>query len=348
VYSIKERGGHRCSNLLQQSIICSRRLSRHPFAATREIILRVTPSSSFYEGNSNSVGYHSTKMSAEVVKKRGRPKKVVSEPIAAESMEPVKKGTRQKSTKASAPLSATTSNEAAKLPMATAEDASITSIAAQKKTNRIKSPTVSVNTSSSPPTTPPEAISETLPAPTKSPTKSSPPKVTPANSKILNQVRALSSKAPSAGKSSSAASKSPNPTSPASPTTSKNTKSLSQTNATKPSASEPSSKPSLPKAEQEHPVSSQSDVLNASLLQPSPIPSTSQPHAQQPQKRVPIAALNSSIVSQISSRAGARPGRPPTDLPVNYKPVARRVTLAIVALPIAIVTSWVLYQRRKF
>jgi len=52
-----------------------------------------------------------------------------------------------------------------------------------------------------------------------------------------------------------------------------------------------------------------------------------------------------SIVSQISSRAGARPGRPPTDLPANYKPVARRVTLAIVALPIAIVTSWVLYQR---
>lgn len=286
-------------------------------------------------------------MSAEVVKKRGRPKKVVSEPVAAESMEPVKKGTRQKSTKASAPLSATTSNEAAKLPMATAEDASITPIAAQKKTNRIKTPTVAANTSSSPPTTPPEAISETLPAATKSPTKSSPPKVTPANSKILNQVRALSSKAPSAAKSSSAASKSPNPTSP-SPTTSKNTKLPFQTNAAKPSAPAPPSKPSLPKTVQEHPVSSQSDVLNASLLQPSPIPSTSHPHTQQPQKRVPIAALNSSIVSQISSRAGARPGRPPTDLPANYKPVARRVTLAIVALPVAIVTSWVLYQRRKF
>jgi hypothetical protein len=120
-------------------------------------------------------------------------------------------------------------------------------------------------------------------------------------------------------------------------------KSSSQTNATKTPTPTPPSKPPLPKVEKEPPVSSQYDALNTS-----PIPPASQPHTQQPQKSIPIAALNSTIVSQISSRAGARPGRPPTDLPANYKPVARRVTLAIVALPIAIVTSWVLYQRRKF
>jgi len=51
-------------------------------------------------------------------------------------------------------------------------------------------------------------------------------------------------------------------------------------------------------------------------------------------------------VSNISTRAGARPnvgsGKP---LPKNYKPIARKVTMAIVAMPIAIVTSYVLYQR---
>lgn len=35
----------------------------------------------------------------------------------------------------------------------------------------------------------------------------------------------------------------------------------------------------------------------------------------------------------------------PKPLPPNYKSTLRRVTTAIVALPIAIVTSWVLYQR---
>lgn len=285
-------------------------------------------------------------MSAEVVKKRGRPKKIVTESIAVESTEQVKKGTRLKSTKASAPPSATTSNAAANLPMTTAKDASITSIASQKKTSRTKTPTVAASTPSSPPTAPPEAISETLPAPTKSSTPSSPPMVTPANSKILNQVRALSSKAPSAIKTS-AISKPPKPGSPPSPTTSKNTKSPSQTIAMKLSEPSPAPKSFSPNAEQEPPVSSQSGVLNNSSSQFSPITSNSQPQTQTPQKSIPIAALNSTIVSQISSRAGARPGRPPADMPANYKPVARRVTLAIVALPIALVTSLVLYQRRK-
>jgi hypothetical protein len=59
--------------------------------------------------------------------------------------------------------------------------------------------------------------------------------------------------------------------------------------------------------------------------------------------------MNSAVVSQISERAGARQSRPGSKaLPNNYKPVARKVTLAIVALPIAIVTSYVLWQRREY
>ncbi|KAH7048353.1 hypothetical protein B0J12DRAFT_113015 [Macrophomina phaseolina] len=37
--------------------------------------------------------------------------------------------------------------------------------------------------------------------------------------------------------------------------------------------------------------------------------------------------------------------KPAEPLPAKYKPAARRVTLAMVAAPIAIVTSWVLYER---
>jgi hypothetical protein len=267
-------------------------------------------------------------------------------------MEPVKKGTRQKSTNATASPAATTSSKSAKLSIAAAEDASITSTAAQGKTSRTKLPTVAADTSPSHPITPPDAASESFPVTTQSSIKSSPPKVTPTNSKILNQVRALSSKTPSAAKSYSATSKHSNPTSPTSTTSStvlsKSTKSLTQTNETKSSAPAPSSTTSPPKAQQESPLSSRAGIPKTPSSQPSSSPSSSQPQTQTPQKSIPIAALNSTIVSQISSRAGARPGRPPADLLVNYKPVARRVTLAIVALPIAIVTSWILYQRRKF
>lgn len=40
--------------------------------------------------------------------------------------------------------------------------------------------------------------------------------------------------------------------------------------------------------------------------------------------------------------------KPVEPLPLKYKPAARRVTLAMVAAPIAIVTSWALYDRREF
>jgi hypothetical protein len=36
---------------------------------------------------------------------------------------------------------------------------------------------------------------------------------------------------------------------------------------------------------------------------------------------------------------------PETPLPSNYKKVANKVTMVIVAMPILLVTSWVLYER---
>jgi hypothetical protein len=36
---------------------------------------------------------------------------------------------------------------------------------------------------------------------------------------------------------------------------------------------------------------------------------------------------------------------PETPLPSNYKSVANKVTMVIVAMPILLVTSWVLYER---
>ena len=60
------------------------------------------------------------------------------------------------------------------------------------------------------------------------------------------------------------------------------------------------------------------------------------------------SALNAFAVSTLSAQA--HPSRPAPkvrggSLPKNYKAAARRITLAMVAAPIAIVTSWVLWER---
>ncbi|KAI9712891.1 MAG: hypothetical protein M1812_006760 [Candelaria pacifica] len=82
---------------------------------------------------------------------------------------------------------------------------------------------------------------------------------------------------------------------------------------------------------------------------PSSDPSPSNP------RQVPEAAakptlspssLNSFAVSQLSTgRFGTKPKTNDAALPANYKSAARRFTFAIIALPIAIVTSYVLYER---
>ncbi|KAL5353169.1 hypothetical protein ACLOAV_001202 [Pseudogymnoascus australis] len=70
------------------------------------------------------------------------------------------------------------------------------------------------------------------------------------------------------------------------------------------------------------------------------------PPTKPPAPKIPLGALNATIVDNISKPAGARPSAGgQQQLPKGYKPVARKVTMVIVALPIAIVTSYVLWQR---
>ncbi|OWP02485.1 hypothetical protein B2J93_61 [Marssonina coronariae] len=77
-----------------------------------------------------------------------------------------------------------------------------------------------------------------------------------------------------------------------------------------------------------------------------PIPPAAPKPPPTPRADVPMAARDSAVVSGISTRTGARPNTAGSQqLPKNYKPVARRVTAAIVALPIALVTGYVLFQR---
>ncbi|KAF2402807.1 hypothetical protein EJ06DRAFT_554378 [Trichodelitschia bisporula] len=89
-----------------------------------------------------------------------------------------------------------------------------------------------------------------------------------------------------------------------------------------------------------------SATLNLVRLQQQQIATMS--HKATPPKEKPSAkGMNAFAVNDISSRAGARGGMPPRpgDLADKYKPAARRVTAIIVALPIAIVTSYFLYER---
>ncbi|KAA8569982.1 hypothetical protein MFRU_005g01390 [Monilinia fructicola] len=91
---------------------------------------------------------------------------------------------------------------------------------------------------------------------------------------------------------------------------------------------------------------------SASTHKTSPLPSSSskaspQQHKASSLKSVPLKSLNQSITSRLTVPAGARPslGGGERPLPSNYQSVARRVTMTIVALPILLVTSWVLWDR---
>ncbi|QSZ32468.1 hypothetical protein DSL72_002042 [Monilinia vaccinii-corymbosi] len=91
----------------------------------------------------------------------------------------------------------------------------------------------------------------------------------------------------------------------------------------------------------------------ASPAPPPPPPPPLPPASANPSaKSVPLRALNRSITEGLTGRSlgggggrRARPGETPRPLPRNYQSVARRVTMTIVALPVALVTSWVLWDR---
>lgn len=235
-------------------------------------------------------------MSAEIVKKRGRPKKVVADPVEVELPEKTKSTTRAKSTKAAASKTAkatnTTSSKAN--PAETTKNPQAAGSPPPKTAAKSPAPSVQKLESNPSPAIPPSQ------AP-KSP-------VTPETSKILSKVRELPQKPVSSGKEATKSSR------------------------------------TLPTKTSE--TFSKSDISpHPSTIKTSP-PRSSSKSTPAVKSEVPLKSLNSEIVSNITTRAGARPSSGGNkSLPPNYKPVARRITMAIVAAPIAIVTSYVLYQR---
>ncbi|MCJ1243871.1 hypothetical protein MMC30_001068 [Trapelia coarctata] len=92
------------------------------------------------------------------------------------------------------------------------------------------------------------------------------------------------------------------------------------------------------------PANSKPASVKAAHAPPSTQPSNPQssPSAFSPKK------LNAFAVDHLTARA--HPSRPPPKIndgrvPDKYKPAARRITYAMVAMPIAIVTSYVLWNR---
>ncbi|TKA77544.1 hypothetical protein B0A49_02771 [Cryomyces minteri] len=121
----------------------------------------------------------------------------------------------------------------------------------------------------------------------------------------------------------------PTPPTPSTPSTPSTTPSTAST-TTPPSATPPPlSPPPTPKSNPPNPLLSPK-TLNRFVVEQltarRPPPGANQPH--------PSAAEDA---SKRAVKTGA--------LPAKYRTAARRITLAMVALPIAIVTSWVLWNR---
>lgn len=232
-------------------------------------------------------------MSAEiVVKKRGRPKKIVSDPEevkAPASNAPKKTTARAKSTKTDPKPTKNSKASPAAKPVQ-----KVTSISPPESKITAKSAAQESKVTQQLHSSNGEAIPKTSPT----------TPVTPETSKILNQVRELSTK---------------NATPQANPTLS----------PSKPSISKSTSHSPPPKV---------------------PTPPTAPVPPSNPSPKVQISSLNSQIVDNITSRAGARPNASTKQnpLPPNYKSAARKVTMAIVAMPIVVVTSYVLYQRCEY
>ncbi|KAE8441093.1 hypothetical protein EG329_005888 [Mollisiaceae sp. DMI_Dod_QoI] len=264
-------------------------------------------------------------MSAEVVKKRGRPKKVITDPVEVELSDIKKKSTsRAKSTKV-IPKATKPSTTSAKT--TTAKDnasKSIGSPATPKATPPLPSEALK---SAKPAASAQSNLRKSTPAPSAGKAQVSAIPERPA-SKILEQVRELSASSEASSRMTQ-------------PSTHPKTASKATPPATKSSSVPPPANTTTPKsvAQLETPVSKTPPSTKPAPSSPPQPKPTMKPH-------VPIAALNSEIVSKISTRAGARPNAAGSkQLPNNYKSTARKVTMTIVALPIAIVTSYVLYQR---
>lgn len=280
---------------------------------------------------------------ATVVKKRGRPRKVVTEaePVTSETPESGKKTRGRKATRATDPAEETTGitkrRTAAKKDEATAQAAGV------KRTRKPTAAQVATAEIISPPETP---ILD--PATAQTTAASEAPIITPESSQILSQVRELAAKATAESEAMAADSNplSYRPTAPLSSLTSSKAKQTSKPATTTAMPAKPSTSNTASVLE---PSKASPAAAAAAPLQPPQRP----PHPAAPTtthnstlKANPLSAPPSSTASPIPPPAGARPGRP-RPLPPGYNAAARKVTMTIVALPIAIVTSYVLYERRE-
>jgi hypothetical protein len=328
-------------------------------------------------------------MSAEIVKKRGRPKKVLADAIEQEVVESPKVTTRGKSTKAVAKPKTTTTTKTMPEPARKAVRVSKAAPAALAIPRNFVTPVAA------------QAVKETPKATVSPKAATTPPVASKPAKPFVGQVNAelVSASGESVATVSRPDMQTPLMTTltPSEPTQTQSQKKAPRTIATPPqpakaipqtssSHSKPlptastalKSAPSLPFSAKPTPVTPDtsrilSQVSNLSAKQnlapppetpqaPSkvlpimPAPLSTTPVAKSSSSKpptppkIPVAALNSKIVENIAGRAGARPNARGGGgaLPPNYRPVARRVTATIVALPIAIVTSWVLYQRCEF
>ena len=285
-------------------------------------------------------------MSSEVLKKRGRPKKIATDPLEVEVIESPKKVTTRAKSTATKKKASTTTATTQKIPLAAEPVAKTVSNLLPPRTAPAQSSAVQQSSK----------VEHDAPAAPAKTAKSAAATVTPETSKILSQVRELSamkSTPPTPfAKNRDVLSKSALPT--PQPTVFKT--------STPPAPQKLASAttPSTNAAKTQPPKSPQNPPPNPAQPPPHSSPATTPPPSSLPPKvpnpppnalpKIPLAALNSTIVDNISKRAGARPNTHGTkrQLPPNYRPVARKVTRAIVALPIFIVTSWVLYQRCEF
>lgn len=288
-------------------------------------------------------------MSAEVVaKKRGRPKKIVSEPIEVESIKTTT--TRAKSTKAiTKPVPAKT--VAAKSATATKPiPASKTAPVSVRKTSapKVVTPKSSLPKAPTPISTTANTIKSPPPTNPKPAVKVESRKDTVQASKILSQVQEKHGSPTTKFTASQPSSKQPTPSSqilpPRTAAPLSNTPVAGQIESVKIPVQNPPHVAPPTKAAQ--PPSAASSTPKPAPL---PLKSPPPPPTAAPAPKPPIAALNSAIVNNIATRAGAKPvTRSSKALPPNYKSSARKVTMVIVALPLLVFSSYGLYQRCEF
>lgn len=280
-------------------------------------------------------------MSSEIVKKRGRPKKIIPELVEVEVPIVAKKTTKAKAVKAAtktvkAKAPATVKTTAAKRVVSKSADEVVDKTIESVKPEHVI--TQAVELPLKPASEPIASVEKNAPiesaeaeakakdiAESPNTTKEA-PSVT--RSPILAEVQKLRE-----GKALAAAAIKEDAIA-----------------AKKPSSPSVQPKPQTPLPQAASPAPKSSPSKPTPSPSPSkPAPPASKPTPLNPKPHIPLAQINSEIVSNITTRAGARPNTAGSkQLPPNYKSVSRKVTMAIVAMPIIIVTSYVLYQRRKY